>query len=421
MLSLFSIMQNLCKTPFMNTVAKTLYFLFLSWVFFNCSPEERSHPLPSLLYADADILFELKSEYAEGENTHELVEHLIACAEAKLSLGPFSVMQKDIVPPSGDKHDYISQGPYWWPDTTKPDGLPYIRRDGVPNPEREKFTDRQHLHDLIETTDILSKAYYVTDNETYAQRAAYLLQVWFADDSTRMNPHLEFGQGIPGRTEGRGIGIIETRSIGKIADVVSILRNSTHWSQALDEALREWMDDYLTWLTTSEKGKDEAVHPNNHGTWYDVQTLSLALFLGYDSLATQIAENAKKSRLDAHIMQDGAQPEELARTISFTYSAMNLQGLFHLAYLAEKAHVDLWNYENTQGAQLIDALAFLLPAATGQAVWKHKQIRPIQESSLFFHLNLAKKKYDPKYEQLANAQKPVIHAGNCDHIDSFFY
>ena len=406
----------------MNTVSKTLYFLFISLVFFSCSPEERSHPLPSLLYADADILLEMKSTYAaQGESANELIEYLIECADSKLNLGPFSVMQKDIIPPSGNKHDYISQGPYWWPDTTQPDGLPYIRRDGVHNPEREKFTDRQHLHDLIEGTDILSKAYYVTNNETYAQRAAYLLKVWFVDDSTRMNPHLEFGQGIPGRTEGRGIGIIETRYIGKIADVVSILRNSTNWTQELDTALREWMDDYLTWLRNSEKGKTESVHPNNHGTWYDVQTLSLALFLGYDSLSTQIAENARKSRLDAHIMQDGAQPEELARTVSFSYSTMNLQGLFHLAYIAEKAHVDLWNYENKQGARLLDALEFLLPAATGKEEWKYEQIRPIQGNSLFFHLNLAKDKYNPKYEQLANELKPALNAGDCDKISYFFY
>ena len=150
--------ERICKRP-----AFRIALLFL----FSCSPEQNEQPLSSLLYADADKLFEMKSEYAAGENTNELIEHLIACAEAKMNLGPFSVMQKDIVPPSGDKHDYISQGPYWWPDTTKPDGLPYIRRDGVVNPEREKFTDRQQLQDLIETPDLLSKAYYVLGKVLY--------------------------------------------------------------------------------------------------------------------------------------------------------------------------------------------------------------------------------------------------------------
>lgn len=410
------------KSPiilFRPTVEQICKFALLL-ILFNCSHEDSTTP-PSLLYANPEVLHELKSKYAtQGENANELITHLVECADSKLNAGPFSVTQKDITPPSGDKHDYISQGPYWWPDTTKEDGLPYIRRDGVVNPEKEKFTDRQQLSDMIEATDILSKAYYVTNDETYSKRAAYLLEVWFVDDSTRMNPNLEFGQGIPGRTEGRGIGIIETRDIGIITDVVSILRTSPDWNQTMDEGMREWMDGYLSWLTTSEKGKDESVHPNNHGTWYDVQTISLALFLGYDSLATQIAENAKKSRMDGHIMADGSQPEELIRTISFTYSAMNLQGLFTLAHLAERVNVDLWNYKNQEGASLREALEYLIPAATEKAAWEHEQIKPIPTNSLYFHLNLAAEKYDPIYEQISQEMLPELD-GNCGNLSYYFY
>ena len=32
----------------------------------------------------------------------------------------YSVMNKKQLPPSGDKHDYMSTGPYWWPDPSKP-------------------------------------------------------------------------------------------------------------------------------------------------------------------------------------------------------------------------------------------------------------------------------------------------------------
>ena len=42
-----------------------------------------------------------------------------------LAFEPVSVMSKELVPPSGDKHDYMSQGPYWWPDPEQPDGLPF--------------------------------------------------------------------------------------------------------------------------------------------------------------------------------------------------------------------------------------------------------------------------------------------------------
>jgi hypothetical protein len=35
----------------------------------------------------------------------------------------------------GSKHDYFSEGDYWWPDPENPDG-PYIRRDGMSNPNK---------------------------------------------------------------------------------------------------------------------------------------------------------------------------------------------------------------------------------------------------------------------------------------------
>ena len=43
-------------------------------------------------------------------------------------------------PASGDKHDYMSQARYFWPDPAKPDGLPYINRDGISNPELNNWT-----------------------------------------------------------------------------------------------------------------------------------------------------------------------------------------------------------------------------------------------------------------------------------------
>src|SRR3954454_11434419 len=59
------------------------------------------------------------------------VDSLLAEADQALKSGPYSVtFEKAKVAPSGDKHDYISQAPYWWPDSLKPGGKPYIRKDG---------------------------------------------------------------------------------------------------------------------------------------------------------------------------------------------------------------------------------------------------------------------------------------------------
>src|ERR1700730_5897123 len=40
-------------------------------------------------------------------------------ARRTLSQEPTSVVTKAATPPSGDKHDYMSQGPYFWADPTK--------------------------------------------------------------------------------------------------------------------------------------------------------------------------------------------------------------------------------------------------------------------------------------------------------------
>lgn len=52
-------------------------------------------------------------------------------------------MSKPRTPPSGDKHDHLSQAPCWWPDPATPNGLPYIRHDGPHNPAADQGTTRQ--------------------------------------------------------------------------------------------------------------------------------------------------------------------------------------------------------------------------------------------------------------------------------------
>jgi hypothetical protein len=91
-----------------------------------------------------------------------------------------------------------------------------------------------------------------------------------------MRPHPRFGQAIPGVTEGRGIGILDTRELARIADAVALMRGAPGWSAADERGLREWARTYLTWLRTSEQGKDEADERNNHGMWYDAQLVGVA-------------------------------------------------------------------------------------------------------------------------------------------------
>ena len=123
---------------------------------------------------------------------------------------PLSVTRKDSAPPSGDKHDCMSLAPYWWPNPNSDNGLPYVRRDGKINPERNSIADRQNLENTVAWVKTLALAYYFTANEDYAKQDSSMLQVWFLDPPTRMNPHLKYAQGIPERTTGRAAGIVES-------------------------------------------------------------------------------------------------------------------------------------------------------------------------------------------------------------------
>ena len=290
----------------------------------------------------------------------------------------YSVMDKVQTPPSGDKHDYMSQGPYWWPDTTKKDGKPYIRRDGIRNPEIDLISDSEEMDWMTEDVVTLTQAYQQTKQEKYAAGATRLIDTWFISPATKQTPHLNFGQGIPGINTGRGIGIIETRLLYKITDASQKLRGSKSWTKDKELALKAWFRDYLTWLLESPIGQDEADEHNNHGTYYDVQVVNYAIYLGETELAKKQLEMTKK-RIESQIKADGSQPFEMARTKSLGYCVMNLEGFFLLADFAQQIQVDLWNYQSPSGANLRKAFNYLKPYLTHEKVWTSQQIIPFKD------------------------------------------
>ena len=167
--------------------------------------------LPKVLIMDATRLADVKKKWQEKDVAIlRLTDSLLKQANGYLKMKPVSVMDKQFTPVSGNKHDYMSQAPYFWYDSTKPNGLPYMRKDGVRNPEIYKITDRTYLGNLENATRALSLTWYITGDEKYAAKSAELIKTWFLHENTRMNPHLEYGQAIPGINTGRGIGLIET-------------------------------------------------------------------------------------------------------------------------------------------------------------------------------------------------------------------
>lgn len=355
---------------------------------------------PRVFVLDSATLAAVKVQLAVGDDRWMSALKVVRQdADSALKAGPFSVVDTGPLPPSGDIHDYMSVGPYWWPDPKKEDGLPYIRRDGRVNPEyyEHDTVPRGKMGDAVET---LALAYYFTDHEAYAQRAARLVRVWFLEPETRMNPNLQYGQAIPGRCTGRGIGIIETLHFIEVVDAVGMLRGSHSWTDKDQEALEAWFGEYLDWLLEGRYGRDEAATKNNHGTWYDAQVASFALFVGREEVARRILNEAAEKRIARQIEPDGRQPHELARTKSYSYSVMNLRGMFTLAALGERVGVDLWNFQTNDGRSIRKAIDWLVPFASGETEWKHEQISGLHPETLYPLLRWAAIAYnEPHYEK----------------------
>jgi len=329
-------------------------------------------------------------------------------AQKALSAGPFSIVNKSVTPPSGDKHDYLSQAPYFWPDPKSPNGLPYIRRDGERNPEINKITDHLSLDDLEDSVETLALAYYFKSDEAYATKAVSLLRVFFLDPATRMNPNLEYGQFIPGVNTGRGIGLIETRGLTRVVDAIGLLARSKALTESDERGLKDWFGKFLQWMLDSKNGREEAAAKNNHGTYYDVQVVSYALFVGRTDLAKQVLEQARNKRIAAQIEPDGRQPLELARTKAWGYSNGNLDGLMQLATLGEYLGVDLWNFRTGDGRGIRKALDFLVPIALGEGRWQYQELGGVRPESLFPLMRRAASVYRDKPYQSVMAKVPEV-------------
>jgi hypothetical protein len=344
--------------------------------------------LPKVFIINPEHLSELKKKSQQKDKpTLLLIGQLQKQADSLLDMKPVSVMEKAFTPVSGNKHDYMSQAPYFWYDSSKPNGLPYLRRDGERNPEIYKITDRTYLGKIDNACRVLSLARYFTGEEKYAAKAAIILQTWFINEDTKMNPNLDYGQAVPGINSGRGIGIIETIALTGIADAAGLLEGSASWTAADNNALKQWYAQYLNWMLGSKNGREEHAAKNNHGTWFYAQAIDFALFTGNKSKAVELINESKK-RLDSQLTAEGKQPLELERTNGLGYSTMNLHGWFTVATLAGKAGIDLWNYQTPQKVGLRTAFDWLLPYAFGEKPWTYQQISKYNSKNEFYPLLL---------------------------------
>lgn len=323
---------------------------------------------------DISAVERIKARLETGESrTEALHARLLRDAEKVLFERNPTVMDKGVTPPSGDKHDYISMGRYWWPNPATPDGLPYVRRDGESNPELKKF-DRDRLGLFSSRLSTLTAAFLVSEKPDYGRKIASMLRTWFLDKKSRMNPNATYAQMVPGRYDGLGRpeGVLDTYSLLAAVDAALVVEQAGYLSKKEAAALRGWFATYIDWLCTSPSGIGEFEAENNHGVAYDVQTLLFALYAGKQEVVDMLIAGFPERRLAAQIEPDGRQPRELARTTAFGYSVFNLTHLLDMCTLARSQGVDLYHAAD----HAIDrAIRYLIPFLGNQSTFPYKQIK----------------------------------------------
>jgi len=370
-------------------------------------------PIP--VYAHLE---DVKARLEKGDAVLQpALDKLIVAADAALHVAPLTIVNKPQMPNSGDKHDYMSMGPYWWPNPDTSDGLPYIRRDGEVNPQTKDF-DRPKLAQLISSVSTLSLAHFYTGKQAYVDHATLLLRTWFLDAETRMNPNMNFAQAIPGICDGRGIGLIDSAGLAE-----SLLPAMMHLPLSNDDlaGLQKWFSEFLTWMVTHKNGLSEARTKNNHATAYDVQIVTYAMFIGREDVARAVLEGVPERRIAPQIEPDGQQPLELARTKGLSYSSMNLILFLALAERGRILGVDLTAFETSDGRSICKALDWVRPFWMGQT-WTHQQIDVFPNDRALKALRLAAHLYgDDRYEADIKRLANVTEEDRMTHLMQVLY
>jgi hypothetical protein len=296
---------------------------------------------------------------------------VLRAAKAALKAEPINLTQFPAKLSEGGPQDFYSNGDYWWPDPTKPNGLPYLRRDGQTNPEN--FSQhRLAMKQFRDHVAALAVAYQLTHDEVYAQQAVRWVDTFLLNPKTGMHPHLQYAQAIPGRNPGRGIGIIDSLHLIEIPPALKILATSPALTPARQIALKQWFQALEQWMLTSKNGQEEAAEKNNHAVAFWLQVAVYADYVqdtaALDTCRRQFTENF----IGKQMANDGSFPLELARTKPYGYSIFQLDNMATLAHVLSTPQLDLWHYALPDSRGMNQACAYLTPYIQDKSKWPLK-------------------------------------------------
>ena len=307
----------------------------------------------------------------QQEATNLLKTSILKEADEALRSNPITITNFLAKRSAGGKHDFFSEGDYWWPDPEHPEG-PYIQKDGLTNPDN--FTaHRSAMINFSKLMGALASAYLITKDDKYAKKAFEHARAWFIDTATRMNPHMLYAQAIKGKFTGRGIGIIDMIQFMEVSQSLLKLEHSKSANKIEFKLFRNWFDQYLKWITSHPYGIDEKNAVNNHGTCWTMQVAAFATFTGNKQLLDTCIYRYKYEHLTSQMEIDGSFPKELNRTKPFGYSLFNLDAMSMLCQILSDNHHNLWNYTTQDNKSIERGISFIITYVKNKNSWPFKK------------------------------------------------
>jgi hypothetical protein len=293
---------------------------------------------------------------------------ILKLANEALALKPPAITDHIATNSAGGPHDFFSQADYTWPNPTNKNGLPYVGRDGESNPENFEH-HRMAMRNMKDAVAALAAAYALTGDDKYVSKAADFLRVFFLDEKTKMNPHLEYAQAVLGVATGRSYGVIDTLHLAELPVAVRFLEKSPRFDAAVDAGLKKWFADYIHWMTTATNGVKEMEAANNHSIAYFVQLASFAKFVGDQKTLDFCEERFKEVLIPKQMEADGSFPLELKRTKPYGYSIFQADNVAILCVLLSTPQNDVWKYKLSDVTPPLKSAEFIYPYLADKQKW----------------------------------------------------
>jgi hypothetical protein len=295
---------------------------------------------------------------------------IFAAASSYLKLPILTITSFPSERSPGGLHDYFSQADYFWPDPKNPDG-PYVNRDGQSNPDNFNG-HRKAMIALSIQMPALTAAWVLTGDRIYGQRAADHLRAWFLTPATRMNPSLEFAQGVHGASKGRSYGIIDTLHLVEVARAAGFVA-PVMLSGEESAGLKDWFRSYLEWIKSSDNGKKERDALNNHATCWALQASEFARLIEDSETREQVYSEYTTVLLPNQLAANGSFPQELERTKPYGYSIFNFDVMATLCQSLKGVGSNAFSLQLPDGGGICKAAEFLYPYLKDKSAWPYRK------------------------------------------------